>query len=59
MDLHSGEAFGSFCACVFCVAGLQFGFILSSGPLLGAPVFYLMFVYMLPVLYRPSCFTSG
>ena len=54
MDLHCGEAFGSFCACVFYVAGLRFGFISSSRPLLGAPVFYLMFVYMLRVLHRPS-----
>ena len=39
VDLLSGEAFGSFCACVFYVAALRFGFILFFGPLLGAPVF--------------------
>ena len=34
-------------------------FLLSAGPLLGAPVFLAHVVYMLPVLYRPSCSTSG
>ena len=46
----------SFCTFVFYVAGLRFGCILYSGPLLGAPVFLTIFVNRLPVLYRPSRF---
>ena len=40
--LHSGEAISSFCTFVFYVAGLRFGYILYSEPLLGMLVFFLI-----------------
>ena len=33
--LHSGEAFGSFCTCVFLCSGTIVWFLVSSGPLVG------------------------
>ena len=52
--LHSGEAFGSFCACVFLCSGTMVWFIFQGAPVWVAMSDYRLYWWRSPVVTRGS-----